>query len=331
MLELGCGYGNTAAAAARDGFRVTGVDISGTRLEFAKQYANAGGPGSPRFAHADFYSFEATERFDAVCYWNGFGIGTDADQRRLPRLIRERWLAADGRVIIDVANPLVWAGWAGGTSHRAARPDAGYQHALTERTDFDPVACRFTDTRREQDQPEQRHTQTGRCYTPFPWAQADLLVDGRHNSPSGATSVGVTHIRSGLPVHVDLHVHPVARTPWPTDGRAVFERRPIGTGTLSFDQLNASGPRQPATAKTADEIRKIHLSYVPIAGKYIGRRSPRACQMIRFLGKIPDFSVQDPAAQLFALRSITGDLAGPSLAWLSDAVTSYLDLVEATL
>ena len=33
MLELGCGYGNTAAAAARDGFRVTGVDISGTRLE----------------------------------------------------------------------------------------------------------------------------------------------------------------------------------------------------------------------------------------------------------------------------------------------------------
>jgi 2-polyprenyl-3-methyl-5-hydroxy-6-metoxy-1,4-benzoquinol methylase len=31
MLELGCGYGNTAAAAARDGFRVTGVDISGTR------------------------------------------------------------------------------------------------------------------------------------------------------------------------------------------------------------------------------------------------------------------------------------------------------------
>jgi hypothetical protein len=79
-----------------------------------------------------------------------------------------------------------------------------------------------------------------------------------------------------------LHVHPAALTRWPTDGRIVFERRPIKTGTLSFDQLNASGSRQPATAKTADEIRRIHLSY-------------------------------------------------PSWTWLSDAVASYLDLVEASL
>ena len=187
MLELGCGYGNTAAAAARDGFRVTGVDISGARLGFARQHKDAGGPGSPRFVHADFYSFEAAGRFDAVCYWNGFGIGTDADQRRLLRLIGERWLAAGGRVIIDVANPLVWARWAGDTSHRAARPDAGYQHALTELTDFDPVACRYTDTWWEQDQPEQRHTQTGRCYTP---ADFRLLLEGTGLTLAGAYVAG---------------------------------------------------------------------------------------------------------------------------------------------
>ena len=58
---------------------------------------------------------------------------------------------------------------------QAARPDAGYQHALTELTDFDPVACRFTDTWWEQDQPGQRHTQTGRCYTP---ADFRLLLEG---------------------------------------------------------------------------------------------------------------------------------------------------------
>jgi SAM-dependent methyltransferase len=139
MLELGCGYGNTAATAARDGFRVTGVDIGGVRLDFAEQYANVGGPGSPSFVHADFYSFAAAERFDVVCYWNGFGVGTDADQRRLLRLIGGQWLAAGGQAIIDVANPLVWARWAGDTSHRPARPEAGYQQALTERTDFDPV------------------------------------------------------------------------------------------------------------------------------------------------------------------------------------------------
>jgi hypothetical protein len=164
-----------------------------------------------------------------------------------------------------------------------------------------------------------------------PWARADLLSDGRHNSPAGATSVGATHIRAGLPLHVDLHVHPAGRTCWPADGRVIFERRPAGTGTLSFDQLNASGPRQPATAKTADEIRKIHLSYVPIAGKYIGRRSPRACPMIRFLGQMPDFSAGDPPTQLLTLRGIAQGLSDPSWAWLTDAVTSYLDLVEASL
>jgi len=45
---------------------------------------------------------------------------------------------------------LVWAGWAGDTSHRAARPEDGYQHALTEVAGFDPVACRFTGTWWEQ-------------------------------------------------------------------------------------------------------------------------------------------------------------------------------------
>jgi Nucleotidyltransferase domain len=165
----------------------------------------------------------------------------------------------------------------------------------------------------------------------WPWAQADLLSDGRHNSPAGATSVGTIRVRSGLPFSVDLHVHPSARTLWPADGRVVFERRPIETGTLSFDQLNASGSRQTATAKTADEIRRIHLSYVPIAGKYVARRSPQACQMIRFLGKVPDFSACDPSAQLLALRSVAGNLSDPSWTWLSDAVTSYLELVEASL
>jgi hypothetical protein len=164
-----------------------------------------------------------------------------------------------------------------------------------------------------------------------PWAQADLLSDGRHNSPAGATSVGTTHIRSGLPIWVDLHAHPATRTSWPTDSRVLFERRPIATGALSFDQLNASGSRQPPKAKTSDEVRSIYLAYVPIGGKYVGRRSPSACEMIRFLGHLPDFSDNDPAAQLLALRRIAANLSDPSRAWLNDAVTAYLDLVEATL
>jgi hypothetical protein len=164
-----------------------------------------------------------------------------------------------------------------------------------------------------------------------PWARADMLTDGRHNSPAGATSAGTIYIRSGFPIWADLHVHPATRTSWPTDSRVILERRPIGTGTLSFDQLNASGPQQPAKAKTTGEIRKTHLGYVPIAGKYIGRRSTYACDMIQFLGHMPDFSDSDPAAQLLALRGIAASLSDPSRAWLNDAVTAYLDLVEATL
>jgi hypothetical protein len=121
------------------------------------------------------------------------------------------------------------------------------------------------------------------------------------------------------------------RTPWPTDSHVVFERRPVKTGTLSFGEYNASGPRQPATAKTADEVRQIHLGYVPIAGKYVGRRSPRACETIRFLCQRRDFNDNDPAAQILALRGIAKDLSSPSWGQLGDAVSSYLDLVEATV
>ncbi len=164
-----------------------------------------------------------------------------------------------------------------------------------------------------------------------PWARADLLSDGRHNSPAGATSLGTTRIRSGLPLWVDLHVHPAGRTAWPADSRVVFERLPVKRGALPFGEFNASGPRQPATAKTTDEVRRIHLGYVPIAGKYVGRRSPRAGEMIRFLGHGNDFNDRDPAAQLLALRGIAKDLSSPSSRHLGDAVTSYLDLVEATV
>ncbi len=93
----------------------------------------------------------------------------------------------------------------------------------------------------------------------------------------------------------------------------------------------AGGPRQPATVKTADEVREIHLSYVPVAGKYIARRSPAAVPMIRFLGDRPDFAVDDPAGQLRALREVTAGLSDPSWSWLVDAVSAHLDLVEVTL
>ena len=128
----------------------------------------------------------------------------------------------------------------------------------------------------------------------------------------------------------DLHVHPVGRTLWPVDGRVVFQRRAIEAGTFSFDQLNGSGPRQAATGKTADEVRKIHLSYVPVAGKYVARRSPDGEQMIRFLGGPAGLGAEDPATQVRALRGVAKDLGDPAWGWLGDAVAAHLELVEAS-
>lgn len=162
-----------------------------------------------------------------------------------------------------------------------------------------------------------------------PWARADLLADARHNSPAGATSLGMLHIHSGLPLWADLHIHPISRTPWPTDSHVVFQRRPVRTGTQPFGEFNSSGPRQAATAKTIDQVRQIHLGLVPIAGKYVSRRSPRATEMIRFLGHRPDIS--DPAGQIRALRDTTQELSSPSWPRLTNAVSSYLDVVEASI
>jgi hypothetical protein len=53
--------------------------------------------------------------------------------------------------------------------------------------------------------------------------------------------------------------------------------------------------------------------------------------MIRFLGRRRDFNDPNPAAQIRALRDIAEDLSSPSWGQLGDAVTSYLDLVEAAV
>lgn len=107
ILELGCGYATTAAAAASAGHAVTGVEIS-DRAAFADRFVAAGsGAGSFHVVNDDFYRVRLDGRFDLVCYWNGFGIGSDTDQRRLLRRIAWEWLAADGLALVDVANPFV--------------------------------------------------------------------------------------------------------------------------------------------------------------------------------------------------------------------------------
>ncbi|MGH2558717.1 MAG: class I SAM-dependent methyltransferase [Thermomicrobiales bacterium] len=174
ILDLGSSYGTTAAVLAHAGHEVVGVEIS-ERIDFARQYERQATNGSPRFVRADFYEAAFDEPFDVVCYWNGFGIGDDADQRRLLRRIAGVWLKPDGVALIDVANPTCWINWAGDEENRTADPTAGYAYNVSERTDFDPVRNRFVDTWWQTETPSEHLSQSIRCYAPLDFL---LLLEG---------------------------------------------------------------------------------------------------------------------------------------------------------
>jgi SAM-dependent methyltransferase len=145
------------------GHAVTAVEIS-DRADFA---AGIGGD--------DFYRVRLDGQFDVVCYWNGFGVGSDAEQRRLLRRIATDWLRPGGVALIDVFNPFVWARWDGDEEHRTPDPDQGYEYELFDRTSFDPVRCTAIDTWWEAGRPDDEISQVLRCYTP---ADLALLLSG---------------------------------------------------------------------------------------------------------------------------------------------------------
>jgi SAM-dependent methyltransferase len=168
LLDLGSSYGNTAAAFALAGYDVTGVEIS-DRIQFADQHLDtdqlSGSGGTLKFIRGDFSQVDLDQRFELVTYWNGFGIGSDRDQRTLLNRIARKWLQPDGWLVIDVFNPVVWTLWAGHQTHRDADPAAGYPYSVDERTDYDPVRARFID-RWSRDAGCATITQTQRCYSP---------------------------------------------------------------------------------------------------------------------------------------------------------------------
>lgn len=77
ILELGCGDGGTAAALVDLGHEVIGIELSALRAHTANKLAQTPRKGSLTIIEGDFYSVELNQTFDVVCYWDGFGVGTD--------------------------------------------------------------------------------------------------------------------------------------------------------------------------------------------------------------------------------------------------------------
>ncbi len=68
ILDIACGEGTFAFAMARQGFEVTGLDMSPQMLDIARRRADEAGP-SVRFVQGDMRSLSFEDEFDLVTCW----------------------------------------------------------------------------------------------------------------------------------------------------------------------------------------------------------------------------------------------------------------------
>ena len=116
-----------------------------------------------------------------VCYFDGFGIGSDEDQRRLLQRIAG-WLTENGCALIDVLTPWYWSSQRGATyelgdvvtQDGAATGEPG-SGGVVGRFDFDAEGCRMVGRMHRKDVPEEVVFQTLRRYSP---ADLRLLLEG---------------------------------------------------------------------------------------------------------------------------------------------------------
>ncbi len=166
ILELGAGAGGTAAALADVGHAVVAIELSPVYAHLAQELTAIPRTGSMTILEDDFYTVELDGHFDVVCYWDGFGVGSDADHRRLFRRIAQDWLAPEGSVLLDVFSPIKPARCAGIEEHLDPLEGVPESVEMLRRFHFDPVQCRWIDEWQPTVHPENALAQAIRCYTP---------------------------------------------------------------------------------------------------------------------------------------------------------------------
>ncbi|HEX8033962.1 MAG TPA: methyltransferase domain-containing protein [Ktedonobacterales bacterium] len=156
VLELGAGGGLSALATAQRGHNVTAVELVTHAAAHARRLIPNATPGTLRVIEGTFYTVELPEQFDVVCYWDGFGIGTDEDQQTLLRRIAA-WLKPSGIALIDINTPWYWAQAAGQRMTTST---------FVREYGFDADGCRMLDHWWPPQHEDQRVTQSLRCYSP---------------------------------------------------------------------------------------------------------------------------------------------------------------------
>ncbi len=184
VLELGAGGGQDAVALAEEGYTVVAVEQEPILAGHIRRLIKSHPKAQVQIVEADFYKVRLPEgKFGAVCYWDGFGLGSDNDQRALLRRIR-RWLAPNGVALIDVFTP-----W-----HAAKSAGYGFKVGkATRRYSFDGEGCRWID-RWQSDESGEVVVQSLRCYSP---ADLKLLTEGTGLYLSGVKPGGMMDYESG--------------------------------------------------------------------------------------------------------------------------------------
>ena len=192
LLDLGAGGGQNAAAAADLGYSVVAVDIVPSFIENARQLASRPCKGHIQAIQANFYEVEFPDPFDIVCYWDGFGIGSDEDQRRLLRRIAG-WLQPTGFALIEVYTPWYWTRSAG------RRMEFG---SVVRQYGFDAEASRMLDRWWPAGREKDAVSQSLRCYSPDD-LRAVLEGTGlvlEHLEPRGAYDFERNHFDQDAPI-----------------------------------------------------------------------------------------------------------------------------------
>lgn len=166
ILELGAGGGQFGVLASGRGYDVTAIERIPSLVEHGEKLREEeGGKGSLRFIIGDFYQVDPGYTFDGICYWDGFGLGEDRDQRQLLKRM-ESWLHPHGQILLDVYTPWYWARQAG----RQMRLGN-----IVREYAFQGETCRFLDYWYPENRDQEKVFQSLRCYSP---PDLKLLLQG---------------------------------------------------------------------------------------------------------------------------------------------------------
>lgn len=169
ILELGGGKGYFAVAAAIRGYEVTVVELIDEAAQYIHKLAEKYRVSERiTIINEDFYTAKIEDVFDAVCYWDGFGIGSDAEQQTLLNRI-QHWLKPNGIALIDIYTPWFWA--------KVAGQEMLVAENVVRKYDFDALNCRMLDTWWNKKDGSETVTQSLRCYSP---ADLNLLIHDLH-------------------------------------------------------------------------------------------------------------------------------------------------------